>query len=310
MKNSILKSLKPADIATLIYILISMFLIAFFRDKLNYVDRHFLAKFYMILGIMSLVAIHSKWDIPVINFIHLTYPLILLSFFYGETAYLNHIFFAKDLDPIFIRLDNHIFGFQPSIEFSKHFNMKWFGEILNFSYFSYYFQAIGISSLFYIYRKNIAEKTIFYVISSFYIFYLIFIVLPVVGPQYYFSYPQSQALDTGIFSHAVKFIQKIGEHPTGSFPSSHVGISIIVAIISFKYFRRLFYFILPLTFLILFSTVYIKAHYAVDVFAGIIVAPIILYLSKLNWKFMNYLLQEEQDLIEKKKLSKQKVFQK
>ena len=93
MKNSILKSLKPADIATLIYILISMFLIVFFRDKLNYVDRHFLTKFYMILGIMSLVAIHSKWDIPVINFIHLTYPLILLSFFYGETAYLNHIFF-------------------------------------------------------------------------------------------------------------------------------------------------------------------------------------------------------------------------
>jgi membrane-associated phospholipid phosphatase len=307
MKNNILMSLKPVDIATLLYLLISMFLIAFFRKKLDNADFHFLINFYLILGIMSLVAIHSKWKNPTINFVHLTYPLLLLSYFYGETAYLNHIFFAKDLDPIFIRLDNYIFGFQPSIEFSKHFHLKWFGEILNFSYFSYYFQTIGISLFFYIFRKNFVEKTIFYVISSFYIFYLIFIVLPVVGPQYYFAYPLSQALDTGIFSHAVKFIQKIGEHPTGSFPSSHVGMSIIIAIISFKYFRRLFYFILPFTFLILFSTVYIKAHYAVDVFAGIISAPIVLYLSKLNWKFMNYLLAEEQDLLKNEKLKKAKV---
>ncbi len=310
MKNNILKSLKPADIATMAYLLISMFLIAIFRKNLDYADLHFLNNFYLILAVMTLVAINSKWENPTINFIHLTYPLLLLSFFYGETAYLNHIFFAKDLDPIFIRLDNHIFGFQPSIEFSKHFNMKWFGEILNFSYFSYYFQTIGISLFFYFFRKDLVEKTIFYIISSFYIFYLVFIILPVVGPQYYFPNPLSQALDTGIFSHAVKFIQKIGEHPTGSFPSSHVGMSIIIAVLSFKYFRRLFYFILPFTFLILFSTVYIKAHYAVDVFAGILSAPLVLYLSKLNWKFMNFVLKEEETILGKKRLAEAKVFTK
>ena len=60
-----------------------------------------------------------------------------------------------------------------------------------------------------------------------------------------------------------------GERPTAAFPSSHVGVSTIVMLLAWKTgSRRLLYCLLPLYVLLCFSTVYIQAHYAIDVIGG------------------------------------------
>ena len=73
----------------------------------------------------------------------------------------------------------------------------------------------------------------------------------------------------------------MGETPTGAFPSSHVGISWIILIIASKTYKKLLIVIYPFALLICFSTVYIKAHYLVDVIAGFISAPF-LYCAGLK----------------------------
>ena len=69
-----------------------------------------------------------------------------------------------------------------------------------------------------------------------------------------------------------------GEHPTGAFPSSHVGIAVICMILAWQSKNKtLFFSLLPFTILIFLATIYIRAHYAIDVIAGFIVG-ILFYL--------------------------------
>ena len=75
------------------------------------------------------------------------------------------------------------------------------------------------------------------------------------------------------------FIQQTAEQPTGAFPSSHVGISLIILIMSRKKAPLFYKIALPLTIILILSTVYIKAHYLVDVIGAIVVSPFVLYLS-------------------------------
>ena len=64
-----------------------------------------------------------------------------------------------------------------------------------------------------------------------------------------------------------------GEHPTAAFPSSHVGISIIALLLAWRSRSKgLVFALLPFVVLICFATVYIRAHYAIDVLGGIIAA--------------------------------------
>jgi membrane-associated phospholipid phosphatase len=82
----------------------------------------------------------------------------------------------------------------------------------------------------------------------------------------------------------MRFIQDMGEKPTGAFPSSHVGMTIIAMILLYGNARKYFYLILPVAIVLVASTVYIKAHYLIDVVAAIIVTPFIFILSKLFFK--------------------------
>ena len=73
----------------------------------------------------------------------------------------------------------------------------------------------------------------------------------------------------GFFYHMVDNAHAAGERPTAAFPSSHVGVTTILMILAW-YSRNkiLFYGMLPLFILMCFATVYIQAHYAIDVIGG------------------------------------------
>ncbi len=280
----------PADMVVIAYLMITAVLMIFIPKEEFDVGMHLIDRLLIIPGIAFIVFLDSEWRNNFTKFLHLFYPLTLLSYIYGETALLNHIFFTANLDPLFINLDNKIFGFQPALVFSKAFPQVWFSEFMNLGYFSYYFMTIGVSVIIYFTHRPFAEKAVFVIVTSFLIYYLFFIIFPVVGPQYFFEPPRSEVPVTGFFSKAVKAVQKAGEHPTGAFPSSHVGMALIFLYLSAKTNRLMFWVLLSFVTLILFATVYIKAHYAVDIIGGILSAPVILSLSLRIWHFLlNYL---------------------
>lgn len=192
-----------------------------------------------------------------------------LGLIYKDTAVLNQLFFDK-IDPFLMQTDALMWGFQPALKFSEVMNTAWFSELMFFSYFFYYLMPLVV--LFTLYQRApqaIAEFGTM-LITAFVIYYSIFIVLPAVGPQFYFPDPENTIPHRGLFSFLVKQIQAMGEAPTAAFPSSHVGVSVVVLLWLYPRYKCLFYGILPLSILLFFSTVYIKAHYAIDALAGLV----------------------------------------
>jgi membrane-associated phospholipid phosphatase len=210
----------------------------------------------------------------------------LMTFLYKETAMLNTLIFPK-IDEFLSNLDQNIFKFQPSIEFSKHFNSLFFSELFYFGYFCYYLLPLVVLGILYKFLPQKIEEFGFILISSFLLYYFIFIIIPAEGPQFYFPFPDNTIEAKGIFGNMVKLIQKNGEAPTAAFPSSHVGISWIVIFWLYQNFRKSVKYFLPFVILLMFSTVYIKAHYFVDVVAGFLTAPIVFFLTFKFYKFLN-----------------------
>jgi membrane-associated phospholipid phosphatase len=150
---------------------------------------------------------------------------------------------------------------------------------MNFGYFFYYLITFGLSLIAYLWNPGKFREIIFVIVASFIIYYLIFALFPVKGPQFYFTGDDALAVNSGLFSNLVKTAQYLGENETGAFPSSHVGMSIIFLILSYKYLRKAFLAILVPVILLWFATVYIKAHYLIDVIGGFISAPLIYIIS-------------------------------
>ncbi len=284
MKNSKLHFL-PVDWAVMGYMAVTLAYMLYGAQKLNHVLNHIEVRLLMAL----LIVAFARFDVAkagqnkVFYFLRNFYPLLILSYFYKETGYLNNIVFNY-FDGYFVYLEKALWGMQPSIEFSKHFPQKWFSELMNFSYFFYYFLTLGIGLLAYFWNKTRLQKIIFMVAVSFLIYYLIFAFFPVKGPQFWFYGADAKPVDSYFFSKMVKLAQHIGETQTGAFPSSHVGMSVIFLILTYKYLRKTFWVILIPVVLLWFATVYIKAHYLIDVIGGFITAPLIYWVSDKMYK--------------------------
>ena len=273
----------PSEIITIAYACITGILVCFFWSKPDNPALLLLFRLAVIAGIFGISILNKHFWGKHIQLIRSLTPLILIGYWYPETFQLGKCT-LPNLDHLFVAADQWLFCCQPSIEFSKAVPYTWFNELMNFGYLTYFVMVLGTCLFFFFTRQQLGQKIIFVILCSFLCYYIIFIVLPVMGPQFYFAYPNNTIPDAGFFRETLKFIQQNGEQPTGAFPSSHVGICLINLTLLYKYFRKGFYILLPIAALLIISTVYIKAHYLIDVIAGFISAPLIYWLSITCWK--------------------------
>jgi membrane-associated phospholipid phosphatase len=231
-----------------------------------------------------MVFISERFKNNFTGFIRYLYPFSLIAYWYPETYYLNHEVIIPNLDGFFDRLDILLFGCSPAMEFSKIFPQPIVSEIMYFGYFSYYLIFLFLFIHFFFRQPDLAERMMFYCLCSFFIFYIIFVFIPVAGPQFHYSFPDNQVPDGYFSCSLMRWIQDSGEKPTGAFPSSHVGLTIITMLLLFRNARKYFYIILPVAIVLTAATVYIKAHYLIDVIAAFFISPLILMLSILIFK--------------------------
>lgn len=112
--------------------------------------------------------------------------MAFLAYWYPDTFEFNRLF--PNLDNFFASAEQFLFRCQPSVEFSEHFPSMWFSEPFNMGYFAYY-PMIGIVTIYYfLFRFEWFEKVSFVLVTSFFIYYLIYILVPVAGPQFYFCF--------------------------------------------------------------------------------------------------------------------------
>ena len=232
--------------------------------------------------------------------------LALLSWWYPDTYELNKI--LPNLDHLFAGYEQQLFGCQPALLFPQAITNPVFSELMHLGYASY-FPLIAIVTLFYFFwRFTEFNRAVFVILASFFLYYVIFIFLPVTGPQYYYEAVGLDKIAQGIFPNlhdyfathdepmtmpgysdgffyqCVASAHATGERPTAAFPSSHVGITTILLFLAWRTKNRLLFFgILPFYVLMCMATVYIRAHYAIDVIGGWVSAVVFYLLLQSFW---------------------------
>ena len=242
----------------------------------------------------------------VVNFLRHYYPILLYTGFYRETGELHHMFYAGFLDRVFIKLDAAIFGFQPSLAFMEWLPYVAISELFYAAYFTYYLMIAGVGVALFLRNREQFFHYVSVVSFVFYVCYLIYIFLPVMGPRSFNRDPAEytlpaevqpahvpavpEAVKAGVFYQIMGFIYRHFEAPGAAFPSSHVAVALTTVWFSFRYLRRIRYIHLVDVILLCLSTVYCRYHYVVDVLAGLLAAAVLVPTG--NWLYFKFLNRE------------------
>ena len=280
------KNLFSVEKISIIYAILTGLFAIIFGAKENNLTVMILYRVLFIFIMLTLMHFYQHKKTQLLWFVRNAFPLALIAYWYPETYYMNENIFSN-LDKYFVAADQVLFDCQPSMEFSKHHPQIWINELMYFGYMSYYIIIAATVIIALKKSKERMEYTVFIILCSFFIHYFIFIILPVVGPQFYFPLTDNAIPCTEFFHRTMVLLQDIGEKPTGAFPSSHVGICLICMYLVFKNSRKIFYILIPIALILICSTVYIKAHYLVDVIGGFIFAPLCIWISKKFFKIIN-----------------------
>lgn len=260
---------------------------------------------YERLGIASLtialIILYLAVPCKLTAFLRIATQLGLLAYWYPDTYEFNRLF--PNMDHLFAQAEQLLFGCQPAVEFSQHFSSLWISEAFHMGYFFYYPMIFIVVMYYFLCRFEQFEKVSFLFAASFFIYYIVYILIPVAGPQFYFPaigidqvlanhfpaigdyfYANNSLLpgpgnEQGFFYQLVEASQQVGERPTAAFPSSHVGISTIAMYLAWQGSKKLTFLLLPFYLLLCGATVYIQAHYLIDALAGFGSAIFVLWLS-------------------------------
>ena len=300
------KGLFAVERISLVYNAITTILIVLLYSRMDHPGMMLLERAGIVAITFGLIYLYQKYPCRLSAFVRMVVQMSFLAYWYPDTFEFNRLF--PNLDCFFASAEQWLFNCQPSVEFSKLCPDIWFSEPFNMGYFAYYPLIAIVAIYYFVFKFEWFEKASFVIVTSFFLYYLIYIFVPVAGPQFYFpaigmdnveacnflsigDYFNHNAIllpgpnfEQGLFFDLVEASQEVGERPTAAFPSSHVGISTILMIMAWRVNKKLCYGLTPFYVLLCCATVYIQAHYLIDVFAGWISAVAIYILSTWMYK--------------------------
>lgn len=152
-----------------------------------------------------------------------------------------------------------------------------FTDAVYLAYFSYYLLPVTVAVLASRAGPGTFERTVFALLLGFYVTFLGYLLLPASGPRLPFE-AEAHQLGGGAISDAVRAFLRAAETTTlDAFPSGHTTVSVIAAVTGSRLLgRRGAALVWTWAAAIVFATVYINVHYAVDVLAGLVLAAFVL----------------------------------
>lgn len=291
------------------YIAFTILLMACFWDKQVNPVQMLLMRAKVLLVICAMWMLYCWRPCKLTRLLRVTGLMFTLSWFYPDTYEINRV--LPNLDHIFAGLEQQMFGCQPSLLFSQVCPWGWFSELMCLGYVSYFPLMVGILLYYFFFRYKEFGMASFVLITSFFIYYAIFVILPVTGPQFYYLAVGTDKIAAGVFPnvtdwflthsermaapgwsdgffyHLLDITHDAGERPTAAFPSSHVGVTTVIMLLAaHTRSKRLFLTMLPFYLLMCLSTVYIYAHYAIDALAGLVTGVVIYIVLRIRAKKM------------------------
>lgn len=289
------------------YLLLTLLMMAVLWDKLVSPEQMIKGRITFVLVTLAAWGVYWLKPCRLTMFLRIAVQMVFLSWWYPDTYELNRM--LPNLDHVFAGCEQAVFDCQPALLFAQKAPWGWYSELMCMGYISYFPMMTILLIYYFFYRYNEFLKAAFVLLGAFFIFYVIFIFLPVTGPQFYYLAVGPEKIAAGVFPnlgdwflthsermavpgwtdgffyHLLEMAHNAGERPTAAFPSSHVGITTVVMLLAHHaHCRKLVLGMLPFYILMCLSTVYILAHYAIDaltgLFTGVVLYFVLIRLSK------------------------------
>jgi membrane-associated phospholipid phosphatase len=206
-------------------------------------------------------------------------PFLIFSLSY-ET-FRSHIWtlvLVRDRDAELLRLDRLLFGETPSIPLQRAISPLLTNAMSVF--YSLHLVAPPVLA-FALYRRQrrLFREFLFALLLSGVFASAGYLAVPATGPHAAFPELFQVPLQGNVFDPIARILET-ARAPRDVFPSLHVGVSTIVLLYAFRLGRIPGLLLLPFVLGNWVSTIYLRYHYLVDVFAGWIVAPLAIALSR------------------------------
>lgn len=215
--------------------------------------------------------------------LHAFYPIVFIPILFDSFADLLPWVSPIVRDPVLIQLDLALLGTHPTVWLDR-FIHPWLTEILTWAYATYYFLPVVLVVALYWRGKEMSfDRAVFGVALGFYLSYLGYFLFPAIGPRFTLTHLHTVDLH-GIFSadairDTLNFLERFKQD---AFPSGHTAVVLLVLFYAWQFVRGLFWVFLPVVVALIFSTVYLRYHYVVDVLAGIALAVLCIGLERVT----------------------------
>lgn len=281
--QSIFLSLFASDFLVIIFAIFLSILNIIFYDRVKYWDQLILFNIIVIGFVILLAHLDKKFNHPFWTQLHYWYivPLIFLSF--KELYFMVEPIRQVDYDKILIAIDRFIFGQDPT-KILYHISTPVLTELLQITYGMFFFLPLILAvDLMLKNRMEAVKFEIFLIVYGFFLSYIGYFLVPAIGPRFtLYNFRNINAELPGLFlTNYIREILNVGESITAKtlnptalvqrdvFPSGHTEMTLLVMYLSVKFKTKTKYFFLPVGTLLIFSTVYLRYHYAIDVIGGI-----------------------------------------
>ncbi|HDP81060.1 MAG TPA: phosphatase PAP2 family protein [Spirochaetes bacterium] len=204
------------------------------------------------------------------------YIIFLGGFLFFEHHYLVPRINPHDMDVMLIQWDSMLFGGRHPTVLLETLTFPPLTDLLQIAYASFYFLPLTLCIWSYFSGKKINFHIIITTLMlGIYICYIGYYLCPAIGPRYTLADQQSFPLSGVFFFNHIRLILDTFEGVTRDCcPSGHTLISVLTALLAWKYHRPFFKIALIWAALVVFSTVYLRYHYVMDLAAGALIAVI------------------------------------
>jgi membrane-associated phospholipid phosphatase len=203
----------------------------------------------------------------------LLYPIVYLVVIFDSLHMVLTYINPNIYDEALYNLDKSILGVNPTVWIEQFIN-PYLTEFMYYLYLFYFPMPLLI--LGYLYKNKMfkaLDKSILFLFITYYGSYLLYFVVPALGPRFYEPLVQLQQvpLDGLYFTDVIRdTISSLEHNKFDAFPSLHTAIALAVTLIVAQYRKKWLYFFIPVTIGIFISLIYCRYHYFVDMIGGVV----------------------------------------
>lgn len=230
--------------------------------------------FYLILYICAVYILPRISNRVLRFFIRTGSVQLIFGYLFLSVLPMQLIFVRTWQDPAVLRLEQNLFGVQPTI-WLQRFISPALTEWMMFSYVIYLVIYPVLCAVICFKRgENAMEDYLFTLALANVLCCLGFLAFPVASPLYHMSEAYTVPLKGFFFTAWGEYIRKHIHQIGGSIPSPHTAIATVMWVMAHRYYRPAFYGLAPVILSLYISTFYCRYHYVTDTFVGVLAAAV------------------------------------